>query len=418
MNVKHSRSLSNSNNGDRSATLRGMPARPATVARLRPYAATIFAEMTELAVRYEAVNLGQGFPDTDGPAGMLEVARQAIADGVNQYPPGRGMPVLRRAIAADRARRYGTEYDPDTEVLVTVGATEAISAAMLGLVEPGDEVVLIEPYYDSYAAAVALAGAQRRTARLVADGDRFVLDLDSLRAAITPRTRMLVVNSPHNPTGTVLDRTDLTAVAELACEHDLIVLTDEVYEHLVYDGNEHISLATLPGMAERTVVVSSAAKTFSVTGWKIGWACGPAYLIDGVLAAKQFLTFVGGGPFQPAIAHALTNELDWVAWLRDVLSDKRLRLSAALANAGFGVKASGGGYFVCADLTPTGRADGLEFCREIPASIGVAAVPVSVFADDKPAWNHLVRFTFCKRDEILDEGVRRLRAGVATSGKR
>lgn len=389
-----------------------MSAPPQTVARLRPFASTIFAEMTELAVRHDAVNLGQGFPDTDGPAGMLEIARQAIADGVNQYPPGRGMPVLRRAIADDRARRYGTAYDPDTEVLVTVGATEAISAALLGLVEPGAEVVLIEPYYDSYAAAVALAGATRRTARLVAEGDRFVLDLDSLRAAVTPRTRMLVVNSPHNPTGTVLNRADLTAIAEIACEHDLLVLTDEVYEHLVYDGREHVSLATLPGMAERTVVVSSAAKTFSVTGWKIGWACGPAPLVDGVLAAKQFMSFVGGGPFQPAVAHALNNELDWVAGLRDTLSDRRIRLASALADTGFGVKESGGGYFVCADITPMGATDGLEFCRALPETLGVAAVPVSVFADDKPSWNRLVRFTFCKRDETLDEGVRRLRAGV------
>ncbi|MFG1794621.1 pyridoxal phosphate-dependent aminotransferase [Nocardia sp. NPDC049149] len=389
-----------------------MPSQPATVARLRPFASTIFAEMTELAVRHDAVNLGQGFPDTDGPADMLEVARQSIADGLNQYPPGRGMPVLRRAIADDRRRRYGTDYDPDTQVLVTVGATEAISAAILGLVEPGAEVVLIEPYYDSYAAAVALAGAQRRTARLVADGDRFVLDLDSLRAAITPATRMLVVNSPHNPTGTVLDRADLQAIAEIACEHDILVLTDEVYEHLVYDGTEHISLATLPGMAERTVVVSSAAKTFSVTGWKTGWACGPADLIDGVLAAKQFLTFVAGGPFQPAVAHALNHELDWVANLRDTLSAKRLNLAAALADTGFGVKSSAGGYFVCGDITPLGGSDGLAFCRELPKRLGVAAVPVSVFADDAAAWNHLVRFTFCKKDETLDEGVRRLRAGA------
>ncbi|WP_433713308.1 pyridoxal phosphate-dependent aminotransferase [Nocardia sp. CA-084685] len=389
-----------------------MSSQPATVARLRPFASTIFAEMTELAVRHEAINLGQGFPDTDGPAGMLEIARQAIADGLNQYPPGRGMPILRRAIAADRARRYGTQYDPDTQVLVTVGATEAISAAVLGLVEPGREVVLIEPYYDSYAAAVALAGARRRTANLVADGDRFVLDLDSLRAAITSETRMLIINSPHNPTGTVLDRADLTAIAEIACEHDLLVLTDEVYEHLVYDGNEHISLATLPGMAERTVVVSSAAKTFSVTGWKTGWALGPAELIDGVLAAKQFLTFVAGGPFQPAVAHALNNELDWVAALRDTLSDKRLRLAAALKDTGFGVKQSAGGYFICADITPLGATDGLAFCRELPARLGVAAVPLIAFADHVEQWNHLVRFTFCKRDETLDEGVRRLRAGV------
>ncbi|MFD6269175.1 pyridoxal phosphate-dependent aminotransferase [Nocardia asteroides] len=388
-----------------------MPSVPPTVSRLRPFASTIFAEMTELAVRHDAVNLGQGFPDTDGPAGMLEVARAAIADGMNQYPPGRGVPVLRRAIADDRARRYGTAYDPATEILVTVGATEAISAALLGLVEPGDEVVLIEPYYDSYAAAVALAGARRRTARLVADGDRFVLDLDSLRAAITPKTRMLVINSPHNPTGSVLDRAELAAIAELACAHDLLVLADEVYEHLVYDGTEHISISTLPGMRERTVVVSSAAKTFNVTGWKIGWVCAPAPLLDGVLTAKQFLTFVGGGPFQPAVAHAIDAEQDWVLAMRDSLADKRLRLSAALRDTGFGVSASSGGYFVCADIRPLGAADGMAFCRELPARLGVAAVPVSVFTDHPDEWNHLVRFTFSKRDETIDEGVRRLRAG-------
>ncbi|MFE3256745.1 pyridoxal phosphate-dependent aminotransferase [Nocardia sp. NPDC059091] len=387
-----------------------MPRIP-TVARLQPFASTIFAEMTELAVRHGAVNLGQGFPDSDGPAGMLEVARQAIADGFNQYPPGRGVLVLRQAIAADRARRYGTHYDPDTQVLVTVGATEAIAATVLGLVEPGEDVVLIEPYYDSYAAAIALAGARRRTARLVPDGDGFALDLDSLRAAITPKTRLLLLNSPHNPTGTVLSRADLTAIADIAIEHDLYVMSDEAYEHLYYDGHEHISLSTLPGMFERTIVISSAAKTFSVTGWKIGWACAPAPLLDAVLAAKQFLTFVGGGPFQPAVAHALNTEQRWVAALRDTLSEKRLRLSAALADAGFGVKRSDGTYFVCADITPLGATDAYAFCKELPERLGVAAVPVSVFADDKAAWNHLVRFTFCKKEETIAEGVRRLRAG-------
>ncbi|MFI5780237.1 pyridoxal phosphate-dependent aminotransferase [Nocardia sp. NPDC051570] len=381
-----------------------------TASRLRPFASTIFAEMTELAIRHGAVNLGQGFPDTDGPAGMLAVARQAIADGFNQYPPGRGVPTLRRAIAADRARRYGTHYDPDSQVLVTVGATEAIAASILGLVEPGDEVVLIEPYYDSYAAAVALAGAARRTARLVPDGDGFALDLDSLRAAIGPKTRMLLLNSPHNPTGAVLSRADLTAIAELAAEHDLIVVSDEVYEHLTFDGHEHISIATLPGMSERTVVISSAAKTFSVTGWKIGWACGPAPLIDGVLAAKQFLTFVGGGPFQPAVAHALEHEQEWVAALRDSLSDKRFRLSKALADAGFAVKRSDGTYFVTADISGLSDADALTFCRELPERLGVVAVPISVFADDKATWNRLVRFAFCKQDQTLDEAVRRLHA--------
>ncbi|MFZ3392004.1 pyridoxal phosphate-dependent aminotransferase [Rhodococcus sp. 7Tela_A2] len=380
-----------------------------TVARLRPFASTIFAEMTDLAIRHDAINLGQGFPDVDGPPQMLEIARQAIADGVNQYPPGSGIPALRQAVAADRADRYGIEHDPDCEVLVTVGATEAISAAVLGLVEPGEEVLLTEPYYDSYAAAVALAGATRRTVPLARAGAGFVLDVDALRAAITDRTRMLIVNTPHNPTGTVYDETALTALAELACEHDLLVLSDEVYEHLVFDGRRHIPLASLPGMAERTVTVSSAAKTFNVTGWKIGWALGPSELIDAVRAAKQFLTFVGGAPFQPAVAHALTHEQDWIRSMRDDLQRKRTLLSDALKGAGFGVLDSAGTYFVCADLTPLGYRDGVAFCRELPERIGVAAVPVSVFVDDTQAWNHLVRFAFCKRDDVLAEAVDRLR---------
>ncbi|OOL31866.1 aminotransferase [Rhodococcus rhodochrous] len=381
-----------------------------TVRRLRPFASTIFAEMTALAVTHDAVNLGQGFPDTDGPRAMLDVARQAIADGVNQYPPGPGTPELRRAIAADRAARYGLEHDPDTEVLVTVGATEAISAAILGLVEPGDEVLLTEPYYDSYAASVALAGASRRTVPLARAGSGFVLDVDALRAAVTERTRMLVVNTPHNPTGTVYDDAALGALAELACERDLLVLSDEVYEHLVFDGRRHRPLASLPGMAERTVTVSSAAKTFNVTGWKIGWALGPRELIDGVRAAKQFMSFVAGAPFQPAVAYALTHEQPWIAAQRDDLQRRRDLLSGALADAGFGVLDSAGTYFVCADITPFGATDGVAFCRTLPERIGVAAVPVSAFVDDPQQWNHLVRFAFCKRDDVLLEGVRRLRS--------
>ncbi|WP_455900645.1 pyridoxal phosphate-dependent aminotransferase [Rhodococcus gordoniae] len=379
-----------------------------TVSRLRPFASTIFAEMTELAVRHGAINLGQGFPDVDGPPAMLEIARRAIAEGINQYPPGSGMPVLREAVAADRAARYGLHHDPGSEVLVTVGATEAISAAILGLVEPGEEVLLTEPYYDSYAAAVALAGATRRTVPLTRSGNGFVLDVDALRDAVTDRTRMLVVNSPHNPTGTVYDREALTALAELACERDLLVLSDEVYEHLVFDGRAHIPLASLPGMAGRTVTVSSAAKTFNVTGWKIGWAIGPRELIDGVRAAKQFMTFVGGAPFQPAVAHALTHEQEWITSMRDDLERKRTFLSRALSDAGLQVFDSAGTYFVCADLTSVGRSDAVAFCRELPGRIGVAAVPVSVFVDDTASWNHLVRFAFCKRDEVLTEAVARL----------
>ncbi|KAF0961881.1 pyridoxal phosphate-dependent aminotransferase [Rhodococcus sp. T7] len=388
-----------------------MPATPRnrTVQRLQPFASTIFAEMTALAVRHDAINLGQGFPDTDGPASMLDTARQAIADGLNQYPPGPGMPVLRQAVAADRLARYGLDHDPDSEVLVTVGATEAISAAILGLVEPGEEVVLIEPYYDSYAASVALAGAVRRSVPLARSGTRFVVDLDALRAAITPKTRMLVINTPHNPTGTVFTPDEIAAVAELACEHDLLVLSDEVYEHLVFDGRTHTALATLPGMYERTVSVSSAAKTFNVTGWKIGWACGPAELIDAVRTAKQYMSFVGGGPFQPAVAHALSHEQQWVKELRDSLQTKRDVLYDALVASGLEVHSGGGTYYLCADITAIGERDGIDFCRTLPERVGVAAVPVSVFTDHPQPWNPMVRFAFCKQDHVLAEAARRLR---------
>ncbi|MGB3772249.1 MAG: pyridoxal phosphate-dependent aminotransferase [Rhodococcus sp. (in: high G+C Gram-positive bacteria)] len=379
-----------------------------TVSRLRPFASTIFAEMTALAATHDAVNLGQGFPDTDGPPRMLEVAREAIASGLNQYPPGKGMQILRDAIAGDRLRRYGNHFDPDSEILVTVGATEAISAAMLGLVEAGDEVVLIEPFYDSYAAAVALAGAQRRTVPLVADGDRFTLDVDALRTAVGPRTRMIVVNSPHNPTGTVFTRDELAAIAEVACEHDLVVLTDEVYERLVFDGGVHVPISTLDGMAERTITVSSAAKTFNATGWKTGWALGPAPLIAAVTAAKQFLTFVGGAPFQPAVAHALEHENAWVESLRDGLETKRNALSTALSDAGFGVKRSDGTYFVCADIAPLGEHAADAFCRDLPRRIGVVGVPVDAFVDHRDGWDTLVRFAFCKQDHVLAEAATRL----------
>ena len=375
---------------------------------MRPFTSTIFAEMTALAQRTGAVNLGQGFPDTDGPPGMLATARKAIAEGVNQYPPGPGQPELRAAVAEHR-RRYGTDYDPDREILITVGATEAISAALLALVGPGDEVLVIEPYYDSYAAAVALAGATRRVVGLREETDgRFALDVAGLRAAVTPATRAILINSPHNPTGTVFTAAELAGIADLCVEHDLIAITDEVYEHLVYDGHQHIPLATLPGMAERTVTVSSAGKTFNCTGWKIGWACGPAELIAAVRATKQFLTFVGGAPFQPAVAYALRSEMPWVAELRDSLQSKRDRLSAGLADAGFAVRPTSGTYFVCADVRPLGFTDGAELCFALPERIGVAAVPVQVFTDHPDEWRHVVRFAFCKQDPVLDEAIRRL----------
>lgn len=375
---------------------------------------TIFAEMSALAARIGAVNLGQGFPDEDGPPRMLEIAENAIAEGVNQYPPGLGIAPLREAIAAHRERHYGTSYDPETEVLVTVGATEAIASAVLGLVEPGSEVLLIEPFYDSYSPVIAMAGCTRRAVPLLQQGAGFAIDVDRLRRAITPRTKALIVNSPHNPTGMVASDDELRALAQLAVDKDLLVITDEVYEHLVFDGRRHLPLASYPGMADRTITISSAAKMFNVTGWKIGWACGPAELIAGVRAAKQYLSYVGGAPFQPAVAHALDNEEAWVAALRVSMQAKRDRLSAALKDLGFEVHDSFGTYFLCADPRPLGFTDSTSFCNELPHRAGVAAIPMSAFCDSGAehagAWNHLVRFAFCKRDDTLDEAIRRLQA--------
>jgi N-succinyldiaminopimelate aminotransferase len=383
-----------------------------TVRRLEPFAVTIFAEMSALAARIGAVNLGQGFPDEDGPPAMLKTAENAIADGVNQYPPGLGIAPLREAIAAQRQRHFGIEYDPDTEVLVTVGATEAIAAAVIGLVEPGSEVVLIEPFYDSYSPVVAMAGCHRVTVPLVADGRGFVIDIDALRAAITPRTRALIVNSPHNPTGMVATDAELAAIAEVAVAHDLLVITDEVYEQLVFDGRRHLPLAGYPGMAGRTVTISSAAKMFNCTGWKIGWACGASELIAGVRAAKQYLTYVGGAPFQPAVAHALDTEDAWVVALRESFQAKRDRLASALTDIGFDVHDSFGTYFLSADPRPLGYADSTTFCAELPERAGVAAIPMSAFCDPAAPhigdWNHLVRFAFCKRDDTMEEAIRRL----------
>ncbi|WP_343601748.1 pyridoxal phosphate-dependent aminotransferase [Mycobacterium sp.] len=383
-----------------------------TVSRLRPYATTVFAEMSALAARVGAVNLGQGSPDEDGPPAMLHAARDAIAAGVNQYPPGPGIPALRQAIAAQRRRQFGVDYDPDTEVLVTVGASEAIAAAVLGLVEPGAEVILVEPFYDSYSPVVAMAGAHRVAVPLVPDGHGFALDADRLRRAVTPRTRAVIVNSPHNPTGMVLAEADCAAIAEVACDADLLVVSDEVYEQLTFDGHRHRPLAGFDGMAERTVTVSSAAKMFNCTGWKIGWACGPAELIAGVRAAKQYLSYVSGAPFQPAVAQALDTEQAWVAALQKLLQARRDRLATALSEIGFGVHDSVGSYFLCADPRPLGYHDSTAFCAALPQKIGVVAIPVSAFcdpaADHANVWNHLVRFSFCKRDDTLDEAIRRL----------
>jgi len=374
--------------------------------RLQDFTSTIFAEMSALAVQTGAVNLGQGFPDTDGPEEIREAAVQAIRDGRNQYPPGPGIPELRTAIAEHQRRFYGLTFDPDTEVLVTAGATEAIAAALLALCETGDEVVSFQPYYDSYAAGIAMAGAHRRLVTLRPPDYHF--DPDELRAAVTNRTRLLLLNTPHNPTGKVFTAAELALIAELAIERDLIVVTDEVYEHMTYDGVPHIPLATLSGMRERTITISSAGKTFSFTGWKIGWVCATPELLAAVRTAKQFLTFVNGAPFQPAIAVGLGLPDAFYTDLAVSLEGKRNRLCAGLAAAGFEVYRPAGTYFVSTDVLPLGYDDGVSFCRDLPHRCGVVAVPNVVFYDDKAAGASLVRFAFCKRDEVLDEAATRL----------
>ena len=370
------------------------------------FSTTIFAEMTQRALQFDAVNLGQGFPDTDGPQELLDIARESIASGLNQYSPAIGMPVLRAAVAHHQRRFYGLEVDPDTEVLVTVGATEAIAASVLALVEPGEEVVTFEPFYDSYAASIALAGGVRRTVPL--HFPDLAVDEGALRAAFGPKTRAVLLNTPHNPTGKVFTREELELVAELAHEHDAIVISDEVYEHLSFDGLEHIPIATLPGMADRTLTIGSGGKTFSVTGWKVGWVHGTPELVGAVRAVKQFLTFVGSGPFQPAIAHGLGMPDSFFDSLSADLQGKRDILVEALTSAGLPVMPSHGTYFVIADAAPLGVTDAVEFCRRMPEEIGVVGVPVSAFCDHVEPVASLVRFAFCKQEDVLREGARRL----------
>ncbi|MBC7292045.1 MAG: pyridoxal phosphate-dependent aminotransferase [Actinotalea sp.] len=379
--------------------------------------ATVFAEMSALATRTGAINLGQGFPDVDGPAHVAEAAVAAIRAGRNQYPPGPGVPELRSAVALHQERHYGLRVDPDTEVLVTVGATEALAAAVLALAGPGEEVLTLEPYYDSYAAVVAAAGATHVTVPLrVVDGS-YRLDVEAFRAAVGPRTRIILLNSPHNPTGAVLDRAELEVVAAAAREHDVVVVTDEVYEHLVYDEAQHVPIAGLPGMAERTLTVSSAGKTLSFTGWKVGWVAGPAALVDAVRAVKQYLTYVGSGPFQYAVADALTDDDGRTrAWLADLvgsLEKRRDLLCEGLETAGFDVVVPQGTYFVVADGRPLGFDDGAELCARLPDLAGVVGVPVSAFCRDGATgegFRSAVRFTFVKQEDVLREGVRRLAA--------
>jgi N-succinyldiaminopimelate aminotransferase len=384
-----------------------MSDRPLLNRRLDGFGSTIFAEMSALAARTGAINLGQGFPDTDGPESVREAAVRALRDGRgNQYPPGPGIPELRTAVTEHQQRFYGLTFDPDTEVLVTAGATEAIAASMLALLEPGDEVIAFEPFYDSYAASIAMAGATRVPLTLRAPD--FRPDLDALRDAVTPRTRLLLLNSPHNPTGMVLTAEELTAIAELAVERDLLVVTDEVYEHLVFDG-KHTPLISLPGMRDRTVSISSSGKTFSFTGWKVGWVTASAALVAAVRTAKQYLTYVSAGPFQYAVAEALRLPDEYFAGFREDLHHKRDLLSEGLAEAGFEVFRPQGTYFVTTDITPLGEEDGPAFCLGLPERCGVVAVPTAVFYDDARAGRSHVRFAFCKRQDVLREAAGRLR---------
>jgi N-succinyldiaminopimelate aminotransferase len=379
---------------------------PYLSSRLQGLGTTIFSEMSALAEQTGAINLGQGFPDRDGPSEVSEAAVAAIRDGRNQYPPGPGIAPLREAIARHQQRFYGQVLDPDREVLVTAGATEAITAAVLALCETGDEVVTFEPAYDSYPAAISMAGASHRVVAL--EPPRWSFDPERLASAVGPRTRLLVLNSPHNPTGKVFSDEELRSVAQVCVEQDLLVVTDEVYEHLVFEGR-HLPLATLPGMAERTVTVSSAGKTFGFTGWKVGWACGPAPLIDAVRTAKQFLTYVNGAPFQPAVALGLDLPDGYFSGAAATLAAGRDRLCQGLADAGFVVHRPQATYFVMVDISPVTELDGPRFCRELPGRCGVVAIPAGVFYQDPETARSLVRFAFCKQSDVLDEAARRLR---------
>jgi N-succinyldiaminopimelate aminotransferase len=381
---------------------------PPLVPHLRGFGTTIFAEMSALAVATGSINLGQGFPDTDGPSEVADAAVAAIRAGHNQYPPGPGIPALRQAIARHQSRFWGIEVDPDREVLVTAGATEALAAALLALCDDGDEVVAVEPVYDSYRAAVAMAGAQLRVVTLEAPD--WTLDLDALAAAVTPATRVLLLNSPHNPTGKVFSEAELSAIASLCVERDLVAVADEVYEHITFDDHVHRPLSTFPGMAERTLSISSAGKSFSFTGWKVGWATGPAPLVDATRTTKQFLTFVSSGPFQHAVAVGLDLPDSYFTGLASGLAAKRDLLADGLEKAGFDVHRPDGTYFITADARSIGWDDGEALCRAMPERCGVVAVPAAAFYVHPERGRHLVRFAFCKRDEVLAEAVERLAA--------
>ena len=366
---------------------------------------TIFAEMSALAVRTGSVNLGQGFPDLSGPGSVVEAAYDAMRAGTNQYPPGHGAPALVDAVVRHQQRHYGLDVSPD-QVVVTTGATEAIAGAILGLVDPGDEVVVFEPYYDSYRAMIQFAGGVRRPVTLRAPDYR--LDVRELEQAVTDRTKLILLNTPHNPTGHVFDETELAAVAEVATRHDLVVVTDEVYEHLTFDGRAHVPIATLPGMFDRTVTISSSGKTFSFTGWKIGWATGPADLVGAVLAAKQWLSFSSGTPLQAAVAHALEHESGFYDELAASLQKRRDLLCTGLAGLDVDVRVPQGTYFATTDVRRLGWSDGMEFCLALPERAGVVAIPAQAFYDDLDEGRHLVRWAFCKEPDVIEDGLRRL----------
>ncbi len=380
------------------------------VPRMEPYATSIFGEMSMLAAETGAINLGQGFPDTDGPEEIKEVARAAIAAGRgNQYPPVHGLPDLREAIAEHQTRFYGFTIDAATDVVVTTGASEAIQSALLALCDEGDEVVVFEPWFDIYAVGISLARASRVSVPLRPPD--FRPDIDALRDAITDRTRLLLLNTPHNPTGVVFTVEELQAIADLVIEHDLIVISDEAYEHLWYDGHPHIPIATLPGMAERTVTIGSAGKSFSFTGWKVGWATGPADLIRAVRAVRQHLSFVSGGPFQYAIAHALRMPDTYFEGFRHGLQRQRDILTAGLRDLGFTAVESEGTYFLTTDLGPLADyPDALSAARALPDRAGVVAIPLQVFCDHPGVGEQSLRWAYCKRPEVLQEALDRLAA--------
>jgi N-succinyldiaminopimelate aminotransferase len=368
---------------------------------------TIFEEMTGLAVRTGAINLGQGFPDEDGPLEIREAARAAISSGANQYAPGKGIPLLREAVAAHQERFYGLAPDPETEVVITTGATEGIAASLLAFARPGDEVLTFEPFYDSYGAVIGLAGATHVTAPLVAPD--FLPDMAALEAAFSQRTRVVLLNNPHNPTGAVFPRSVLQRIVELARKYDSIIITDEVYEHLTF-GVSHTPVAGLPGAAERTITISSAGKTFSLTGWKVGWLSGPAELVAAARTVKQFLTYSSGTPFQAAIAAGLALPDDFFKGIAADLERKRDILSAGLRAAGFDVFSPQGTYFVNVDTAPLGITDSVDLARRLPALVGVAAIPVPVFCHPEGAerTRSLLRFAFCKKATVLEEAAGRL----------